>query len=101
MGGLSDSSVAVVQYVLVAVCFIMTAVRMYVSWRVNKRWSVEDGWMLVSLCTLSGLWYACHAVHTGGTNNVEHPELLTLAQIKLRETGSKTSLLGRVSYAST
>lgn len=101
MATLSESTVVVVQYVLVGVCFLMTTVRICVSWRVHKRWTTEDGWMLLSLFSLTGLWYASHAVHNAGNNNVAHPELLTPAEIKSREAGSKTGLLGRVSYAST
>lgn len=100
MTALSETTVAIVQYFLVATCFIMISVRMAISWRTNKRWSTEDGWMLVALCFLVGVWYAGHSIHGGGTNNVAHPELLTAAQIRRREDGSKSTVVGRVSYAS-
>lgn len=54
--------------------------------------------MLGALCCFVGLWYAGHAVHGGGTNNVQHPELLTPAEIKRRGEASKTAVVGRFCY---
>lgn len=94
---ISDLTVAIVQYTIVTSCFIMISARIALSWNKNKRLSTEDGWMLGALCCLVGLWYA---KNSGGTNNVDHPELLSAAEIELREKGSKRALVGRPFYVS-
>lgn len=95
MAGLSIFTVAIVEYVLVAISFIMTAARMAYTIRTKKRWTTEDGWLAGVLCCFVGIWYSAHILRGHGTNNVAHPELLSPVEIWQREDGSKRALLGR------
>lgn len=96
---LSALTIMIVLYVLVTLSFIMILVRMTLCWRMNRRWTTEDAWMSVALFFLAGLWYSGHGIKYD-TNNVLHPELLSPEQIRRREMGSKTVLVGRFCYAS-
>lgn len=99
MAALSVLTVAIVQYVLVSISFIMIVVRIGFSWKKQKRWTTEDSWMVGALCCLVGLLYSAHTTGGGGTNNVAHPERLTADQIRKREDASKTAVVARFSYA--
>lgn len=96
---LSGLAITILLYVCVTTCFLMIVARMAVSWTTNKRWTIEDGWMLGALCFLVGLLYSGHGIKYD-TNNVQHPELLTPNEIQRRVMGSKTALVGRLCYAS-
>lgn len=100
MLALDGVAVMVLLYFAVTLSFIILVARMSLSWRLSKRFGIEDGWMLLALCFLAGLWYAGTSV-LYGTNNVLHPESLTPEQIRQREKGSKMVLVARLSYVST
>lgn len=99
MAVLSEVTVMIVLYVCVTICFLMVVARMAISWTTNKRWTIEDGWMLGALCFLGGLFYSGHGIRYE-TNNVQNPELLTPDEVERRVMGSKTVLVGRLCYAS-
>lgn len=99
MAVLSDLTVTIFLYVCVTTCFLMVVARMAVSWKTNKRWTIEDGWMLGALCFLVGLLYSGHGIKYD-TNNVQNPELLKPDEVERRVLGSKTVLVGRLCYAS-
>lgn len=99
MAVLTAATTTVLLYILVTISFLMILFRMVLSWRLNRRCSAEDAWMLGALCFLAGLWYTGTGIKYG-TNNVANPERLTSEQVRQRVMGSKTVLVGRLCYAS-
>lgn len=95
MAELSIFTVGVFQYVLITICFVMTIARMAYTYQAKKQWTSGDGWLIGVLCCFVGLWYSGYPLHGHGTNNVEHPELLSAVDIQEREKASKASLLAR------
>lgn len=99
MAVLTDTFTTTVLYILVTLSFLMIVIRMVLSWRVNRRCTTEDAWMLCALCFLSGLWFTGRWIKYE-TNNVANPQRLTPEQVRRRVVGSKTVLVARFCYAS-
>lgn len=97
---LTGATVMIVLYVLVTLSFFMIVVRIVLSWKLNRRWTIEDAWMFGALFFLGTLWYTGRGIKYD-TNNVAHPEHLTADQVRRRVLGSKMVLVGRFCYAST
>lgn len=96
---LSDLTTLIVGYVIYSICFLLIAIRLAATWSRNKKWAIDDYWMLAASAVLILRVVVIHLVLVYNTNNIEHPELLTSREMERRAFGSKMALVGRTCYA--